>query len=137
MRRYIIALSTAMVVQLTLISDSGLAQQAVPTVYRYLIRAEVTQQGMKDFHKQSPTEIGTIVKKFAESMGGKLDAWYFNEAGTTAYGIIECTGQIAPSEEIDVSIKINSVEIAIVTMTPLITAQDAEKVVAKMLQGTH
>ena len=45
-------------------------------MYKYLSRAVITPEGIKNFQKQKPTALKVGIAKFAESGGGKLESWY-------------------------------------------------------------
>src|SRR5215471_14610292 len=60
-----------------------------PTFHRYLVRAALTPEGLKNLKKQPPTALKVGVAKFVESVGGKLEFWYFDYGAATAYSVIQ------------------------------------------------
>ena len=50
---------------------------------------------MKNLQKQTATGFRAGVAKFFESAGGKLEAWYFDYANSTAYGSGDYPDEIA------------------------------------------
>src|SRR5690349_18939964 len=81
---------------LALAPEDAVGQQpAGPALHRYLVQAELTAEGLKNLQKQSPTALKSGVAKFAESVGGKLEFWYFDYGEATAYSIIYYPDEIA------------------------------------------
>ena len=73
---------------LVLPSSEAVAQQAGPTLHRYLVRAVLSTEGLKNLQKQPPTALKAGVAKFVESVGGKLEFWFFDYGASTAYSVI-------------------------------------------------
>lgn len=126
-RSTLLVLSTIAVT--AVLSGGAIAQQPAPTVHRYLTTAVLTAEGVKNLQKQPPTALRAGIAKFAESVGGKLEVWYFDYAGTTGYGIIDYPDEISAAAA---QMTVNGAGFAHVTMTPLISAEDADKAVAKI-----
>jgi hypothetical protein len=59
--------------------QSAVGQQAA-THRKYFLKAAFTADGMKNLQKQSATVFRAGVAKFFESVGGKLESWYFDYA---------------------------------------------------------
>jgi hypothetical protein len=74
---------------LALPTGEAVGQQAGPTLHRYLVRAILTAEGLKNLQKQPPTALKAGVVKFVESVGGKLEFWFFDYAESTAYSVID------------------------------------------------
>ena len=70
-------------------------QQTGPTFHRYLVRAELTPEGIKNLQKQPPTGLKAGVAKFVESVGGKLEFWFFDYGESTAYSVIDYPDEVA------------------------------------------
>jgi uncharacterized protein with GYD domain len=68
---------------------NAIAQQAGPAMHKYLSRAVITPEGIKNFQKQKPTALKAGIAKFAESVGGKLEVWYFDYANHIGWAIID------------------------------------------------
>jgi uncharacterized protein with GYD domain len=80
---------------LVLPPGEAVGQQAGPTFHRYLVRAVLTAEGLKNLQKQPPTALKVGVAKFVESVGGKLEFWYFDYGAATAYSVIQYPDEIA------------------------------------------
>jgi uncharacterized protein with GYD domain len=80
---------------LVLPTGEAVGQQAGPTLHRYLVRAVLTAEGLKNLQKQPPTALKVGVAKFVESVGGKLEFWFFDYGAATAYSVIEYPDEIA------------------------------------------
>ena len=80
---------------LVLPTGEAVSQQAGPTFHRYLVRAVLTAEGLKNLQKQPPTALKAGVAKFVESVGGKLEFWYFDYGAATAYSVIDYPDEVA------------------------------------------
>jgi hypothetical protein len=58
---------------LALPTGKAVGQQAGTTLHRYLVRAVLTAEGLKNLQKQPPTALKAGVVRFVESVGGKLE----------------------------------------------------------------
>jgi hypothetical protein len=74
-----LALVTVVGIGLACMTTSAISQQA-PVMHKYLSRAVLTAEGIKDLQRQPPTKLKEGIAKFAASVGGKLEAWYFDAA---------------------------------------------------------
>jgi uncharacterized membrane protein YfbV (UPF0208 family) len=54
-------------------TGEAIGQQAGAALHRYLVRAVLTAEGLKNLQKQPPTALKAGVAKFVESVGGKLE----------------------------------------------------------------
>jgi len=61
---------------LALPASEAIAQQTGSTLHRYLVRAVLTAEGIKNLQKQPPTALKAGVVKFVESVGGKLEFFF-------------------------------------------------------------
>jgi hypothetical protein len=73
----------------------AIGQQAGSGLHRYLVRAVLTAEGLKNLQKQPPTALKAGVAKFVESVGGKLEFWFFDYGESTAYSVIDYPDEIA------------------------------------------
>ncbi len=99
-------------------TGEAVGQQAGPTFHRYLVRAQ----------KQQPTALKAGVAKFVESVGGKLEFWYFDYGAATAYSVIDYPDEVAAATA---QLSTNAAGFARVTIRPLLTAEEMDKAVAK------
>ena len=128
-RRNLFSLTATTVVVSAVLSGSASAQQAGPSLHKYLSRAVLTAEGVKNLQKQPPTALRAGIAKFVESVGGKLEAWYFDYASTTGWGIIDYPDDLAAAAA---QMTTNAAGFAHVTLMPLMTAEDADKALAKI-----
>jgi len=105
------------------------AQPADATLHRYLVRAVLTAEGLKNLQKQPPTALKAGVAKFVESVGGKLEFWFFDYGAATAYSVIDYPDEIAAATA---QLSANAAGFARVTTRPLLSAEEMDKAVAKM-----
>jgi uncharacterized protein with GYD domain len=80
---------------LVLPTGEAVSQQAGPTFHRYMVRAVLTAEGLKNLQKQPPTALKAGVAKFVESVGGKLEFWYFDYGAATAYSVIDYPDEVS------------------------------------------
>ena len=113
---------------LVLPSSEAVAQQAGPTLHRYLVRAVLSPEGLKNLQKQPPTALKAGVAKFVESVGGKLEFWFFDYGASTAYSVIGYPDEVAAATA---QLSTNMAGYARVTIRPLLTAEEMDKAVEK------
>ena len=87
-----------------------------------------TAEGLKNLQKQPPTALKAGVAKFVESVGGKLEFWYFDYGAATAYSVIDYPDEVAAATA---QLSTNAAGFARVTIRPLLTAEEMDKAVAK------
>src|SRR5215813_10920781 len=68
------------------------------------------------------------VAKFVESVGGKLEFWYFDYGAATAYSVVDYPDEIAAATA---QLSSNAAGFARVTIRPLLTAEEMDQAVAK------
>src|SRR5215831_6717084 len=95
--RYTVAL---LLLGLVLPTGEAVGQQAGPTLHKYMVRAVLTAEGLKNLQKQPPTALKAGVAKFVESVGGKLKFWYFDYGAATAYSVIDYPDEVVGREEV-------------------------------------
>jgi uncharacterized protein with GYD domain len=108
-------------------SGVALGQQAQP-IHRYLVRAVLTTEGVKNLQKQAPTALKAAVAKFDESVGGKVEFWYFDYGESTAYSVVDFPDEIAAATA---QVAANAGGFARVTFRPLLSAEDLDNALAK------
>ena len=97
---------------------------------KYLFQATFTIDGIKNLQKQSATGFKAGVAKFFESVGGKLESWYFDYTDNTAYGFVDYPNEIAAATA---QASVNAGGFAHVTYRPVISAEDADKALARSM----
>jgi uncharacterized protein with GYD domain len=128
-RRDLLCLTAMAVMGFALLPEAALAQQAGQTMHKYLSRAVLTPEGIKNLQKQPPTALKAGIAKFTESVGGKLEAWYFDFGTSTGWAIIDYPDDTAATAA---QMTVNAAGFARVTLIPLITAEEADKAVMKI-----
>src|SRR5215510_14563270 len=123
-------LTTVLPLLLGLVLPTGevVGQQAGRSLHRYMVRAVLTAEGLKNLQKQPPTALKAGVAKFVESVGGKLEFWNFDYGAATAYSVIDYPDEIAAATA---QLSTNAAGFARVTIRPLLTAEEMDKAVAK------
>jgi uncharacterized protein with GYD domain len=135
--RNVMSRVTALILTTVLLVSTGLAppageaaaQPADATLHRYLVRAVLTAEGLKNLQKQPPTALKAGVAKFVESVGGKLEFWFFDYGAATAYSVIDYPDEIAAATA---QLSTNAAGFARVTIRPRLSAEELDKAVAKM-----
>jgi len=127
-RHNLLSLSAVALMGFAFLPGHAIAQQAAPTMHKYLSRAVLTPEGIKNLQKQPPTALKAGIAKFTASVGGKLESWYFDFATATGWAIIDYPDDVAAATA---QMTVNAAGFARVTLTPLLTAEEADKAVAK------
>jgi uncharacterized protein with GYD domain len=116
-----LSLSTAV-----LLSDAGLGQ--TPTAHKYLFKAAYTIEGVKDLQNRSATALRGAVGRFYETMGCKLETWYFDYGNSAATGFVDCPDEISAAA---LAASGNVGGFARVTYRPVLSAEDADRALTK------
>jgi uncharacterized protein with GYD domain len=121
--------TTASLCLLLGLAGNAVSQQPGAPLHRYQVRAVFTNEGLKNFQKQPPTALKAGVEKYLESTGGKLESWYFDFSEGTAYAVVYYPDDIAATTSL---LSTNSTGFVRVTLRPLLSAEEADKAVAKL-----
>src|SRR5258705_11603420 len=119
--RYTVAV---LLLGLVLPTGEAVGQQAGPTLHRYLVRAVLSTEGLKNLQKQPPTALKAGVAKFVESVGGKLEFWFFDYGASTAYSVIGYPDEVAGATP---QFSTNMAGYARLTIRPLLNPQGMDK----------
>jgi uncharacterized protein with GYD domain len=111
------------------LASGAIAQQSGQAMHKYLSRAVLTPEGIKNLQKQPPTALKAGIAKFTESVGGRLESWYFDFATATGWAIIDYPDDAAAAAA---QMTVNAAGFARVTLTPIMTAEEADKAVSKI-----
>jgi uncharacterized protein with GYD domain len=95
---------------------------------KYLYRATYTDEGAKGLVKDGGTGRRAAVKKAVESMGGKLEAFYFAFGETDVYGIAEMPDNVTAAA---FAMVVGLAGGATATTTVLITPEEVDEIVKK------
>jgi uncharacterized protein with GYD domain len=130
-QRHTVILASALPLFLGLVlSASGaVGQQPEPNMRRYLVQAVLTSEGLKNFRTQPPTALKAGITRFLDSVGGRLESWYFDYSEGTAYSIIYYPSEISAATA---QLMTNSSGFARVTLKPLLSAEEADKAMAML-----
>jgi hypothetical protein len=109
------------------LSSAAVAQQAGPTMHKYLYRAVLTVEGVKDLKMRTAVALRANIIKFVESVGCKHDYWYFDFLNTTAYGGANCPSEAAIAT---IALTVNAAPYARLTYWSVLTAEELDKAVA-------
>jgi uncharacterized protein with GYD domain len=126
MNRYTTLALTSL--SLTLVAGDAIGQQSGPAHHKYFLRAALTIEGMKNLQKQPPTALRAGVAKFNESVGCKLETWYFDYGESTAYSFVDCPDEVSAAT---LQANSNAAGFARVTFRPVLSAEDMDKALAK------
>jgi uncharacterized protein with GYD domain len=95
---------------------------------KYLITASYTAEGVKGLLKDGGSARRAAVQKAAESVGGRLDAFYFAFGEHDAIVICDLPDNIAATA---VSLSVGASGAAQAATTPLITPEDVDAAAKK------
>ncbi len=127
--RHILALSAIAAFGFAALPTEAVLGQQAQSSHKYLVRAVLTTEGVRNLQKQPPTALKAAVTKFDESVGGKLEFWYFDYGESTAYSIVEFPDEIAAATA---QAAANAGGFARVTFRPVLSAEEADKAIAKV-----
>jgi uncharacterized protein with GYD domain len=111
-----------------LLSGSAIAQQTAPAHHKYFLRSVWTAEALKDLQKRTATGNVAGVVKFDESVGCKLESWYFDYTESVNYGIVDCPDDISIAT---LAMAVNTTGTVRVTVRPVLSAEDMDKVLAR------
>jgi uncharacterized protein with GYD domain len=96
---------------------------------KFLIQVSMHKEGIRDvLSKAKGTGLRAAVSKFAESAGGKLDAYYFAFGQHDVVGIVDFPDNVSAAA---VSVAANGAGMVDLAMTPLITPEEMDQAVEK------
>jgi uncharacterized protein with GYD domain len=116
---------------IALLSGSAIAQQTASAHHKYFLRSVWTAEALKDLQKRTATGNVAGVVKFDESIGCKLESWYFDYSESVEsvnYGIVDCPDDISIAI---LATAVNTTGTVHVTVRPVLSAEDMDKVLAK------
>jgi uncharacterized protein with GYD domain len=96
---------------------------------KYLVQVSMHKEGISDvLSKAKGTGLRAAVAKFAESAGGKLDAYYFAFGPHDVVAIIDFPDNVSAAA---ISVAANGTGAVDLAMTPLITPEEMDRAVEK------
>jgi uncharacterized protein with GYD domain len=127
-RRKVVSLAGIASLGIVLMTGSAIGQQTAPAHHKYFLRSVWTAEGMKDLQKRTATGNVAGVVKFDESVGCKLESWYFDYGESVNYGIVDCPDEISIAI---LATTVNASGTVHVTVRPVLSAEDMDKVLAR------
>ena len=95
---------------------------------KYLIHGSYTQDGVKGVLKEGGTSRREAIAKAAQSMGGRLESFYFAFGATDFYVVVELPDQVSA---IAASLLANATETVHTQTTVLITPEEVDQALKK------
>jgi uncharacterized protein with GYD domain len=95
---------------------------------KYLVSVIYTADGAKGLRKDGGTKRKQVASKAAESLGGKVESFYFSFGSQDALVIADMPDNVSAAA---LSVAINSTGGVRASTTPLITPEDMDKAVGK------
>jgi uncharacterized protein with GYD domain len=96
---------------------------------KFLIQVSMHKEGIRDvLSKAKGTGLRAAVSRFAESAGGKLDAYYFAFGQHDVVAIVDFPDNVSAAA---VSVAANGSGMVDLAMTPLITPEEMDQAVEK------
>jgi len=96
---------------------------------RYLVQGAITKEGIREaLSKHKGTGMRTLVTKFIESAGGKLESVFFAFGPYDTVGIAEFPDNASAAA---ISVAARGAGLNNLTMTPLLTPEEMDRAVEK------
>ena len=90
---------------------------------KFLIKASYTSEGARGLLKEGGTARRAVVQKLVESMGGKVEAFYFAYGDADAYVLVDLPDV---SSGVALSLTVNASGSVRLATIPLITAEEID-----------
>ncbi len=95
---------------------------------KYLAKFKYTKEGLPGFIKEGGSKRRQVTEDLAKSLGGKLEAYYFAFGEEDGFAILDLPDNVAASAA---SLVVNSSAAVSVTITVLITPEEADQAVKR------
>jgi len=95
---------------------------------KYLFQANYVGEGVKGLLKEGGSSRRVAVEKAAQSVGGKLEAFYYAFGDTDAYVIVDLPDNATATA---LALTVNSSGVAVVKTTVLMTPEDVDAAAKK------
>ena len=95
---------------------------------KYLVTVSYTAEGAKGLRKEGGTKRRSVASKAVESVGGKIESFYFSFGAQDAVVIVDIPDHVSATA---LSLAINASGGARLTTTPLLSAEDMDKASGK------
>jgi hypothetical protein len=124
MNRWIFSLTAVGMIGLC-IGGPAIAQQSS---HKFLYRAELTTEGVKDLQKRTAVALRANIIKATESVGCKQEYWYFDPLTSVAFGGVDCQSEMAPATLVTA---VNAAGFAKLSYWAVLTAEQMDGLLSK------
>lgn len=98
---------------------------------KYLVRASLSQDGLKGTLKEGGSKRRAAVAQLAESLGGRLDSFYYAFGDADLYAIIDAPDNVSAATA---SMVVSAAGTGRVSVTVLLTPEDVDQAAQKSVQ---
>ena len=95
---------------------------------KYLVQANYIGEGLKGFLKEGGSSRRAAIEKLYESVGGKVEAFYYAFGDTDVFVIVDAPDNVTMAA---VSLTVNAAGAATAKVTVLLTAEEIDAAVKK------
>jgi uncharacterized protein with GYD domain len=99
---------------------------------KYLIKSSLTQEGIRGSLKEGGTARRDAIRRATESLGGKLEAFYYAFGESDVYSIIEMPDNVSVAAA---SMAVGAAGVGRNTTVVLITPEEMDEVSKKNIQA--
>jgi hypothetical protein len=96
--------------------------------HKFLYRAELTIEGVKDLQKRTAVGLRANIIKATESAGCKQEYWYFDPLTSVAFGGVDCQSEMAPAALVTA---VNAAGFAKLSYWAVLTAEQMDGLLSK------
>jgi uncharacterized protein with GYD domain len=97
---------------------------------KFLVRATLTAEGVKGVEKEGGMARRTAIEKMVQSVGGKLESFYFAFGETDVYVVTDLPDAVSATA---VSLAVNASGIVKVNTIPLISPEEMDAATKKQV----
>jgi hypothetical protein len=101
---------------------------AQPSSHKFVYRAELTAEGVKDLQKRTAVGLRANIIKATESIGCKQEYWYFDPLTSVAFGGVDCQSETAPAA---IVMAVNAAGFAKLSYRAVLTAEQLDAILSK------
>jgi hypothetical protein len=96
--------------------------------HKFVYRAELTTEGVKDLQKRTAVGLRANVMKATESAGCKQEYWYFDPLTRVAFGGVDCQSEMGPAALVTA---VNAAGFAKLSYRAVLTAEQVDELLSK------
>jgi hypothetical protein len=112
---------------LTVLSLPTVASAQQPS-HKFVYRAELTTEGLKDMQKRTAVGLRASVVKATAAAGCKQEYWYFDPLTSVAFGGVDCQSEMGPAALVTV---VNAAGFAKLSYRAVLTAEQMDELLSK------